>query len=192
MTAGRLDRQEAQSSRQQALLFALGRVAAGDRDALQEVYRLTSVKLFAVCLRILHERADAEEALQDTYVSVWHNALRFDPTQASPVTWLAAIARNRSIDKQRAGRRPSAVPVEAAGDVIDPGADAIAGLEAVESEAQIAACLEGLAPDEISLIRTAFYEDVGYPELARRAGQPLGTVKSRIRRALLKLRACLS
>ncbi|WP_407529622.1 sigma-70 family RNA polymerase sigma factor [Methylobacterium oryzisoli] len=179
-------------AQRRALLFALGRVAGGDRRALEEVYRRTAAKLFAVCLRILPERADAEEALQETYVAVWRNAASFDPDKASPVAWLAAIARNRAIDRLRARGNRVVLPVEAAADVPDPSPGAVEGIEATEDEARVAACLAGLAPDEAGLIRDAFYGGASYPELAVRASLPLGTVKSRVRRALLKLRACLS
>ena len=83
---------------------ALGRIPAGDRAALQTVYRLTSAKLFGVCLRILGERAEAEDVLQEVYVTVWRKAADFDASRASPMTWLIALARNRSIDRLRATR----------------------------------------------------------------------------------------
>lgn len=178
--------------RRRALVFALGRVAAGDRRALEDVYRRTSAKLFAICLRILPERVEAEEALQDAYVSVWRNAASYDPERANPLTWLAAIARNRAIDRQRARGGRTMLSIEAAGQLSDPGADPAAWLEVREDEARVAACLGELRPDEADLIRRAFFEGLSYPTLAERSSQPLGTVKSRIRRALLKLRACLS
>ena len=84
---------------------ALGRIPAGDRTALQTVYRLTSAKLFGVCLRILGERGEAEDVLQEVYVTVWRKAADFDASRASPMTWLIAIARNRSIDRLRASRQ---------------------------------------------------------------------------------------
>src|SRR4249919_399571 len=84
---------------------ALGRIPDGDRAALQTVYRLTSAKLFGVCLRILGEHGDAEDVLQEVYVTVRRKAADFDARRASPMTWLIAIARNRSID-----RRPCATP----------------------------------------------------------------------------------
>src|SRR6516165_6937236 len=82
-----------------AALAAAGR---GDRDALQTVYRLTTTKLFAVCLRILGERSEAEDVLQEVYMTVWRKAAAFDPALSSPMTWLIAIARNRAIDRLRA------------------------------------------------------------------------------------------
>src|ERR1700704_496904 len=97
------------------LVAALARVAGGDRAALQIVYRDTSAKLFGVCLRILNDRSEAEDVLQEVYLTVWRKAASFDPARASPITWLVAIARNRSIDRLRAtagGRRME--PIDAA------------------------------------------------------------------------------
>src|SRR5205809_8108685 len=100
---------DAEASRSQ-LVAALVRVAAGDRAALRMVYQDTSAKLFGVCLRILKDRSEAEDVLQDVYVTVWRKADSFDPGRASPITWMVAIARNRSIDRLRsraAGGRPA-------------------------------------------------------------------------------------
>src|SRR5712692_8050143 len=83
------------------LVAALARVAGGDRAALKIVYQDTSAKLFGVCLRILNDRSEAEDVLQEVYVTVWRKAATFDPTRASPITWMVAIARNRAIDRLR-------------------------------------------------------------------------------------------
>src|SRR5258707_291662 len=88
---------DAEASRSQ-LAAALARVAAGDRTALRLVYQDTSAKLFGVCLRILNDKSEAEDVLQDVYVTVWRKAAGFDPGRASPITWLVAIARNRAIE----------------------------------------------------------------------------------------------
>src|SRR3954471_23610815 len=108
------------------LAAALVRVAGRDRAALRIVYDDTSAKLFGVCLRILNDRSEAEDVLQDVYVTVWRKAGTFDPGRASPITWLVAIARNRSIDKLRssaAGRRLE--PIENAEAVSDPAPAAV-------------------------------------------------------------------
>src|SRR5436853_6134073 len=105
---------DADATRSQ-LVAALVRVAGGDRAALRIVYQDTSAKLFGVCLRILKDRGEAEDVLQDVYVTVWRKAGSFDPARASPITWLVAIARNRSIDRLRTGAaRRRAERVEAA------------------------------------------------------------------------------
>jgi RNA polymerase sigma factor (sigma-70 family) len=104
---------------------ALGRIPDGDRAALQTVYRLTSAKLFGVCLRILGEHGEAEDVLQEVYVTVWRKAADFDARRASPMTWLIAIARNRAIDRLRASRRSRNMEaIDAATDVADSAAGA--------------------------------------------------------------------
>ncbi|WP_370192282.1 sigma-70 family RNA polymerase sigma factor, partial [Aurantimonas coralicida] len=100
-------------------------VAAGDRGALQAVYDLTSAKLFGICLRILGDREEAEDVLQDVYLIIWRKAESFDAGRASPITWLATIARNRSIDRLRqVGPRRADKPVDAALDLADGTPDA--------------------------------------------------------------------
>lgn len=174
------------------LAAALGRVAQGDRRAFYEVYQRSAAKLYGICCRILGEGQDAEDALQEAYVNVWRRADRFDATRASPITWLAAIARNSAIDRLRARGTRRHAPLDEAAEVPDeaPTAEelALAGHEG----AQLTRCLGELAEREAGFIRAAFLEGASYPELAQRAGEPLGTVKSRIRRALLKLRDCMS
>ncbi|HEX9932982.1 MAG TPA: sigma-70 family RNA polymerase sigma factor [Allosphingosinicella sp.] len=174
------------------LAEALGRVSGGSEAALQEVYRRTSAKLFGLILRILDDRGEAEDALQEVYVSVWRRAGSFDPSRASPITWLAALARNRAIDRLRASGRPRpAEPIEAASGISDDGPDALAGLEASEDRARLMGCVDELEDRQSGAIRDAFFGGFSYPELAERGGVPLGTMKSWVRRGLLKLRECL-
>lgn len=175
-----------------ALSRALARVALQDRKALEEVYRRTSRKLFGICLRIFGERAAAEDAMQEVYLTIWHRAGSFDPERGNPITWLAVLTRNRAIDLlRRSGRRPTA-PIELAEMVADPAPDPEAVLLQHGDDARIVRCIEALAQSDAAIIRTAFFEGVTYAELAERIAMPLGTIKSRIRRALLKLRECLA
>lgn len=170
-------------------LLAAGR---GDRAAFRAVYEATSAKLFGACLRICGDREIAEDALQDAYVTIWKNASRFDRTRSSPITWLVAIARNRAIDRMRArGQFAQARPIEDAADAVDPALDAQSVLERSQGAQQLEQCLGELEPRHAQLIRTAFWEGRTYESLAETAGAPLGTVKSWIRRSLLRLRACL-
>lgn len=168
------------------------RLAAGDREALREIYDATQAKLFGICLRILGDRKEAEDALQDVYLSLWRRADRFDPARASPISWLATFARNRAVDRLRSGKvQRGAVPVDEALDVADDAPRADALLEDAERSARIHHCLGRLEEPARSSIRIAFFEGRTYAELADEAGEPLGTVKSRIRRGLAKLKACL-
>jgi RNA polymerase sigma-70 factor (ECF subfamily) len=175
-----------------SLSDALAAVARGSEGALQEVYSKTSAKLFGLCLRILGDKGEAEDALQEVYVSVWRRAGSFDRTRASPVTWLAALARNRAIDRLRASGRPRpSEPIEAAGGIADESPDALAALETGEEKARLLGCVEELEDRQAGSIRAAFFGGLSYPELAEREDVPLGTMKSWIRRGLLKLRECL-
>ena len=175
-----------------SLAVTLHRVAEGDRAAFEEVYRRTSVKLFGVCLRILPVRQEAEEALQEAYLSVWRRAGSFDATKGSAMTWLITLTRNRAVDRLRSGGKVASAPIELADEVADPAPTASTLLEIGEDERRLAHCLGTLEGGDARLIRTAFFEGSTYAELATRAAAPLGTIKSRIRRALLKLRECLS
>jgi len=174
------------------LAAAIVRLAAGDRAALQTTYRLTSAKLFGVCLRILGDRAEAEDVLQEIYLNVWNKAGAFDPERASPMTWLIAIARNKSIDRLRAGRQNRRMDsIDEAVEIADSAPRADAALESSESVTRLHACLAGLEAREQAALRGAFFDGSTYEDLAQRMSVPLGTMKSWIRRAMMKLKACL-
>lgn len=171
---------------------AMQRLADGDRSALEWIYQATSAKLFGICLRILGDRGEAEDALQDVYVSLWQRAKNYDPERASPISWLAVFARNRAIDRLRKGKlRSAAVSVDEALELPDkePLADAI--LESGERSARIHHCLGTLEERQQHAIRTAFFEGATYAALAEQSGVPLGTMKSWVRRGLARLKRCL-
>jgi RNA polymerase sigma-70 factor (ECF subfamily) len=171
---------------------ALGKVAGGDQAALQQVYQQTSSKLFGICLRILGDRSEAEDALQDIYVTVWRRAGAFDPDRGvSPITWLATLARNRAIDRLRSSKSHLNRPIEAAAETPDPALLAEAALVGSETHRRMQGCLGELEPDAAAYIRAAFFDGKTYAALAEAAGAPIGTMKSWIRRALMRLRACL-
>src|SRR6267378_530810 len=148
------------------LAAALVRVAGGDRVALRMIYQDTSAKLFGVCLRILNDRSEAEDVLQDVYVTVWRKAATFDPGRASPITWMVAIARNRAIDRLRAtavSRRME--PIEAADAVSDPAPAAVDRVELAQQHQRLARCLEELEARHSAAIRAAFLDGATYEEL---------------------------
>jgi RNA polymerase sigma-70 factor (ECF subfamily) len=164
----------------------------GDRSAFRRVYDATSAKLFGVCLRILGDRQTAEDVLQDAYVTIWNKAATFDSGRASPITWLATIARNRSIDRLRsAAVRPAGRPLDEAAEIRDEAPTADALLERSEEAARLYGCLEEIEARTRVAIRTAFFEGETYEALAARFDVPLGTMKSWIRRGLQKLKGCL-
>lgn len=170
----------------------LPRIAAGDRDALKQLYDATAAKLFGVCLRILSDREEAEDVLQEVYVTIWRRADRYDAARASVTAWASTIARNRAIDRLRArGPLARAEPVEDLQIADEAQASAEALVVAGEDAARLAGCLGELDARTQAVIRTAFFEGVTYEALAQRMDAPLGTVKSWIRRGLAKLRGCL-
>ena len=165
-------------------------VAAGDRGSLAELYRHTSAKLYGICVRLLGSEAEAEDVLQEVYMIVWNKADRFDPGKASPITWLAVLARTQAIDRLRLRRLPTD-PLESADHVGDDAPSALDVLETAQDHQRLAGCLDQLDEQQRAMIRSAFFDGASYPELAEREGVPLGTMKSWIRRGLLRLRGCL-
>ena len=174
--------------RELAALFPA--IASGDRQAFARLYERTSAKLYGVALRILKSETEAEEVLQDVYVSVWRNAGRFQAERASPITWLAVMARNRAIDRIR-GRKPVAASLDEAGDPASSDLDALQLLEKADDRRQLNDCLEQLDDTPRRAILSAFLDGATHSQVAESENVPLGTMKSRIRRALIALRACL-
>ncbi len=174
------------------LTEVLVRTGAEDRAALAELYSLTSAKLFGICLRICGERQAAEDVLHEVYLTIWKRAGGYEPGRASPITWLATIARNRAIDWRRAQTVRRAAPIEEALPLPDDRPLASDTLVADEDRARLHLCLDALDDSARVAIRTAFFDGVTYAELAERQKVPLGTMKSWVRRGLLRLKECLS
>jgi RNA polymerase sigma-70 factor, ECF subfamily len=169
----------------------LGRVALGDRAAFQKLYAATSAKLFGVCLRVLKNRTDAEDALQDVYVKIWHSAAKYKVSEYSPVTWLVVIARNLCIDRLRS-RKPDGVELSEAEEVADGGASPEQLVMHQGEAGRLRDCLDKLSPGRAEAVKAAYMEGYSYQELADRLGQPLNTVRTWLRRSLISLRECLS
>lgn len=183
MTAGQSD----DSARLVDLLRA---VAQGDQSAFADLYRRTSAKLFGICLRMLRERGEAEDALQDVYISVWKRAGTFDPSRAAAMTWLITLARNRAIDRLRQHRDDSRDEATIA-DLADEGPTPALNAELSQQRQRLERCIDALEPKQKSAVRAAFFTGATYNELAERDGVPLATMKSWIRRSLIRLRSCL-
>jgi len=168
-----------------ALVQACG---AGNRQAFEALYRATSARLYGICLHYLGHRAEAEEVLQEVYTSLWLKASLFDPALASAATWLATMARNKAIDRRR-GRHVD-VSLDSVAEQLAP--DTVVGNYETECQGgAIDRCMATLEPEQRRYIRVAFFEGYSYAELAERYSVPLGTMKSWIRRGLLRLRVCL-
>ena len=179
------------AARRTRLTDALVRSGQGDRAAFEIVYKQTSAKLFGVCLRIFPDRQEAEEALQDAFLTIWTKAASFESGRASPISWLVTLTRNRAIDRLRARGKAGMTSLDEAAEIVDPSPLAEATLIAADEDGVLKGCINGLDQRDALFIRSAFMGGVTYTDLAARESQPLGTVKSRIRRALLKLRSCM-
>lgn len=163
-------------------------VAMGSEDALHTLFDRHGGSVLALARHMLGSREEAEEVLQDTFLRLHRHAARFEPEQAALRTWLYAIARNLCLTHLRArNSRPRSDPE------IDPHGAAFAATVGTTTDLLPAILVrDGLArlePEERALLRAAFYQGYSHAELAERHGLPLGTVKSKVRRALLKLRA---
>ena len=130
--------------------------------------------------------------MQDAYITIWNKAATFDSTRASPITWLVTLTRNRAIDRLRSLRNRGMASLDEAGEVADPAPLAEAAMLADEADGRLNYCINTLETRDGEFVRTAFLQGATYAELATRDGVPLGTIKSRVRRALLKLRECMS
>jgi RNA polymerase sigma-70 factor, ECF subfamily len=172
------------------LASLLAAISRGDRQAFSKLYECTSAKLYGICLRLMGNEAEAQEVLQEAYVTVWRKADRFEPAKASPVTWLAVLARNTAVDRLRR-RHDMFEDLDAAANVEANDPSAFNILADAQDAIRLHYCLEALDERAGAMIRSAFIDGASYPQLAAREGVPLGTMKSWIRRGLQRLRGCL-
>lgn len=167
------------------------RVALRDRAAFDRLYLATGRKLFGTCLRVLKDRSEAEEAVQEVFVKIWLRADRFAVTGQSPMTWLIAIARNQAIDRLRARRAPPAGLDDAALALRDPGPGPEAAVIAAGERRQLQGCLDELETGRAEAVRAAYLEGESYADLASRHDVPLNTMRTWLRRSLMRLKECL-
>ncbi|OYU93132.1 MAG: RNA polymerase sigma-e factor sigma-24, partial [Burkholderiales bacterium PBB5] len=189
------------SDRSKDLAQLLSRAALGDRAAFKRVYDLSSGHLYAVLLRIQRDRDLADDLLQEVYVSAWKAAGSFDAQQSQPLTWLTHIARNKAIDSlRRANAQPRLESVhhdddddrpEADQQLADDGPGPAELLERASDARQLGHCMQGLSAQQRQSVALAFFDGLSHAEVAEQLRQPLGTVKSWVRRALASLKTCL-
>lgn len=190
------------SERSRELARLIARATLGERAAFARLYDLTSGHLFAVVLRIQRDRALAEDLLQEVYVSAWKAIGSFDAAQSQPMTWLTSIARNKAIDSlRRAQTQPRLESLHRDDDDDDrPGldpqhADESPGppelLVAASDARQLGACMQALSAVQRQSLALAFFDGLSHAEVAEHLRQPLGTVKSWVRRGLSSLKSCL-
>ena len=187
-------------------------MAAGSEAALETLYDRHATAIFAAVYRLTSDRGTAEEVVQETFLTLWNRAETFDPMTGSLASWLHAIARNRAIDRLRAiGRRPSMVGLGALsapdedpnqalerlaahGTVVAgsaPTEDPETAIATAATRAALRDAVAAMPDDERSVILLAYQDDLSQTEIAERLGWPLGTVKTRTRRALQRLRTVL-
>jgi RNA polymerase sigma-70 factor (ECF subfamily) len=182
-----------QLERNARLMELLARTALADQRAFAELYRMTSAHLYAVALRILRDASAAEEVLQESFVNVWHHAGSYVAAKSQPLTWLTSIVRNRCLDQLRR-REVETVTMDEEEEGLAIAAEAPTPLEMLLSGADaraVGACVEALEQGQKQAIALAFFQGLSHSELAHHLREPLGTVKSWIRRGLERLRACL-
>ena len=169
----------------------LARCAEGDRSALEALYARVAPILLAVLMRMLRRRDAAEDALQDVFVSVWQRARQFDPIRGRALAWLVSMARYRAIDLQRAARPALALSEVSALEPQLQSEDPAEASEMLGSGALLWRCLEQIAAPQRRCLMLAYQDGLTHSEIARAVNEPLGTVKSWVRRSLIALRRCL-
>ena len=176
---------------QTELVWLVSAVAKGDEAAFERLYVETRAKLYGVLLRILGRPALAEEVMQETYLKVWTMAHKFDPTIASPITWMVAMARNRAIDIVR---KRGDVSIEDEPEALEVASEApppLARREMTEELKRLLACLGKLDPEKQRIVLLAYYSGWSRDQLAQKLDIPVNTIKTWLRRSLLEIRECM-
>lgn len=169
----------------------LAELAAGQTQALAELYRRRGGALLGLLVRMLDDEREAEEVLQDTFVQLWRRARHYDAAKAGPLTWMILVARGLALDRLRQRSRQSALLGRYHLETDGVGPDLETGFThttATETARRVSGALSGLPPEQREAIELAFYRGCTQEEIARATGEPLGTIKARIRRGMLTLR----
>jgi len=169
----------------------LRRVAAGDALALRQLYDRCAPTVLALALRILHNRAEAEDILQDAFLEAWKRARNFDARRGSATAWILAIARSRALDGLRAKGSADRAAQAAAREEVLPLPPPIESAEQRQERDRLQRALSALPPEQRETLELAYFEGLTQSEIAARTGDPLGTVKTRCRLALDKLAGLL-
>jgi RNA polymerase sigma-70 factor (ECF subfamily) len=173
---------------------ALARMARGDQSALAELYDRNARLVFSLALRILQNRADAEDVVQEVFQQVWTQAGRYDTGRGAVAAWMLTMARSRAIDRLRSRNSRPESPSEAR--IVEQLPDAAARqdlqLLSAEQVKSLQGALNQLPAAQRMAVELAYYEGLTHAEIAERLSEPLGTVKTRIRQAVIKLRESLA
>jgi RNA polymerase sigma-70 factor, ECF subfamily len=182
------------SERDQDLISLVERVATGDQSALASLYDATNRLIYSLVLRVLCDMSSAEEVLIDVYTQVWRQAASYDANRGAPLAWMATIARSRAIDRLRSGwqdqRRKE--PLDVLGDAPAKVASPEESAAASERQKLVRKALNLLTPEQRQVIELAYYSGLSHSEIAEKLNQPLGTVKTRTRLGMMKLREALA
>ena len=171
----------------------LQRIGSGDRDAIAELYDATSGLVFGLALRILGDRALAEDVVVEVYAQVWKRAGAYDAQRGAAVSWLLTLTRSRAIDTLRGRNREQATePLAAAEDVASTDPDPEASTAAAERGRLVRAALASLTGDQREPIELAYFSGLSHSQIAARLDEPLGTVKTCIRAGMMRLRELLA
>lgn len=166
-------------------------MARGDEEALASLYDRYRLILFGLILRILHSRPEAEDVLQDVFIQVWKRASDYDEARGRPFTWLVTLARSRAIDRLRALDSRQRTANESALDVTESVSDAATDAFKSEQREVVRDALDALPTEQRQTLVLAYFEGLTQSEIAERLGAPLGTVKTRMRSGMIKLRESL-
>jgi RNA polymerase sigma factor (sigma-70 family) len=165
--------------------------ARRDRLAFRSLYEASSPRLYGLALRILGRRELAEEVVQESFVAIWHHASEYETALSAPMTWMTTIVRNRAFDQLRRTRHDAGMDADALESLSDPAATPADRLQ-MSSEAQaLADCMAALEEKHREVVGMAFFHDLSHSDVAQKLALPLGTVKTWIRRSLVRLHACL-
>jgi RNA polymerase sigma-70 factor, ECF subfamily len=173
-------------------------MSGGDAAALESLYQRHAGAVFALCLRVVHERPIAEELLTDIFFQLWQRADRYDPARGSPLTYLMTLARSRAIDRQRAGRKTHATSASVS--ELETGSKPLGGGQSdqpmqsaiIDERRQIVrGAMDCLDPAQREAVELSFFDGLSHTEIAEKLGKPLGTVKTYIRQGLLRMRDAL-
>ncbi len=179
--------------RDQEILGLISKTAQGDEEALGVLYDHTSSQVYGLALRVLDDPAMAEEVTLDVYMQVWKQANQFDVNRGNPVVWLAVLTRSRAIDRLRTGQaeRLQRQPLDLVEEECDPSDNPEDSVVQTEQRGLVLQALASLTTEQREVIELAYFGGLSQSEIARKIGEPLGTVKTRTRLSMMKLRNVL-
>ncbi|WP_257255526.1 MULTISPECIES: RNA polymerase sigma factor [unclassified Endozoicomonas] len=176
----------------QSLAEDLARCARGEQKAFKHLYQLTSSKLFALILRILKDRELAEDCLQQVYIKIWQASSSYNSSKAAPMTWMNTIARNQALDHLRKLNREPQVETEALDLQVDQSSSQEQKMTETQNSQQVHRCLRTLNDNQRRCLELSYFDGMTHQNLSNQLEVPIGTVKTWIRRGLMRLKECMT